>query len=117
MTDDEAPIVANDIAIARAYDYFKHLTTVALISIGGVFGLLQGDGPRLKTTAVILVIALIGLAGGISLIAISSITAADLQGKSLEKLRKSILRTQQIATFLLLFGLGVFIGAFTKVMQ
>lgn len=117
MSDDEVTIVRAADPLARVYDYFKHLGTVALISIGGVFGLLQGDGPKLSTKATIVTIAVLGASGALSLFCASYITTLELQGRVTPTVFKSLVIAQRVTTCLLMFGLGIFIGAFSKVVQ
>ena len=116
MSDDEAVTVIGD-PLARSYDYFKHLTTVSLITIGGVFGLLQGDGPKLKPVAIMVVMGILAASGAISMLMTSAIAATDLRGGDTARARRVILIVQRVATALLMFGLGIFIGAFSQVIK
>lgn len=112
MIDDDHP-PADDAPYARIYDYFKHLTTVSLVSIGGVLGLLQGQGPAIKPLALILVISLLAAAGFLAMVMLAAISSMTLKKASeVEKVRKSMLIVQGAATFCLMFGLGIFLGAF-----
>lgn len=102
---------------ARVYDYFKHLTTVSLLAIGGIFGLLQGSGPKLKPVATMVVLGVIALAAGISMMATSAITLSELRGQLTEKTRKHLAIVQLGTTCLLMVGLGIFVGLFTTIVK
>jgi hypothetical protein len=115
--DDEMVVVERGDPLARIYDYFKHLTTVSLVSIGGVFGLLQGDGPKLKPVATLVILGVIAAAGGISMISASVIASVELRGPSTDRFRKWVGVVQLITTCMLLFGLGIFIGVFSRILK
>lgn len=112
MTDDGAPAAADD-PFARVYDYFKHLTTVSLIAIGGVLGLLSGDGPVLKPIAIVIVVGTLGFAGFLAMMMMASLSALGFKTpEEVARIRRVVLAIQGAATFLLMFGLGIFLGAF-----
>jgi hypothetical protein len=117
MSDDEIVIIEPSDPLARVYDYFKHLTTVSLIAIGGIFGLLQGNGPKLKPAATIVVLGVIALAAGISMMTTSAITFGELRGKVTEKTRTQLAILQLSTTCLLMIGLGIFVGLFSSIVK
>lgn len=47
----------------RAYDFFKHMTGITLISIGGVFALMDNSAAKLNTKSVVAVLAALGCRG------------------------------------------------------
>jgi hypothetical protein len=112
MTDDKP--LGGDTPYPALYDYFKHLTTVSLIAIGGVLGLLQGDGPRLGAPVVIVIMALLAAAGTIAMIMLAMLSTLSLRHDSStpEQLAKRLLAAQGAATLALMIGLGLFVGAF-----
>lgn len=113
-SDEESPAPGgDDAAYSRMYDFFKYLTGIALVSIGGVLGLLQGGGPNIRPFAIVGVVCTLGLGGLIAMSMASSMASAPLKGpESVAKLRKSVRGAQTLAILLVTFGLGVFIGAF-----
>jgi hypothetical protein len=105
----------SDEAFTRSYDFFKHLTGICLVSIGGVLSLLQQQASEHRATAVIAVIVSLILAGLLSMIMVSSIAVLGYKGPEVAaKLRKAIPVIQGLIVLLLLFGLGVFVGTFMK---
>lgn len=112
MTDDDEPLGHDP--LARAYDYFKHMTTLSLVTIGGVLGLLKGDGPTLKPLAVGLIIGTIAAGGVVAMAALSALAQVGLRGgaEHVAKVRKMLPWMQGAATFLVMLGLGMFLGNF-----
>jgi hypothetical protein len=99
----------------RLYDYLKYLTTLSLVAIGGVLGLLQGSVQISGRSALVAILCL-GAAGVVSLMTINFTLYIEAIGKSTPKVRFVAITLQQIATALLIFGLGLFLGAFIKVL-
>jgi hypothetical protein len=115
MTDKVAAVV-DDTSYSRVYDYFKHLTTVSLISIGGVLGLLTGNVDGISAQVVIPVIVMLGIAGFLSIMTMCGISAMVMLRRPHEaKTAKQLLVLQYAATFFLIIGLGWFVGAFAKI--
>ena len=112
MSDDETPVEANSgDATARAYDFFKHLTTLGLISIGGVLGLLQNQQVQISTRAILMSVGAIGLSAFVALLSNAGLASAP--GGREPGLRT--LRTLQwLSVALFVFGAGIFTGAFSK---
>ena len=117
MSDDEIVVIGTGESLARVYDYFKHLTTVSLIAIGGIFGLVQGDGPKIKPVLALIILGVIGLSGGFSMICTSIITTAELRGTVTDKLRRGLATTQWLVTSLFMFGIGIFVSAFSSILK
>ncbi|WP_423602307.1 hypothetical protein [Sphingomonas sp. MS122] len=105
---------STELPFARAYDYFKHMTGVSLISIGGVFALLDGAGAKFDPRRVIIVLGAIGLAGVISLLMAGALASIEVkpvpQAKTARQVRYSLIA----ATFFLAAGLGAFIQTFSS---
>jgi hypothetical protein len=100
----------------RIYDYFKHLSTVSLIAIGGVLGLIQG-GIKMPSLAILVTICVLGVAGIISMMGLNVIATAELKGGLTEKHSKMLSLLQPLANMCLMLGLGIFLGVFMKVIQ
>ena len=114
MSDDGQ--VVDDATYSRTYDYFKHLTTVSLVSIGGVLGLLTGKVGGISSRAIILVIVMLGLAGFLSIMNMFTISVMATRGRSRgDKTVRQLLISQYAATFSLVLGLGIFLGVFSKI--
>ena len=119
MIDEDEPVSASDRdPLARVYDFFKFLTTLSLISIGGLFGLINGhNGANIGKWMVLLAVGLLGLAAITSFAALTTITTAEMKVKAADPpLLKQLLMSQHIASGLLSVGVGAFLYAFLKVL-
>lgn len=93
------------------YDWFKHITSLTVLTIGGVMALSQQPDVKLPHSSLLVVlICLVG--SGISAFSGSvQIVDAGLQSKPLAK---SILWLKHSAIICLLIGIGSFTGMFLK---
>lgn len=114
MTEDDTPNADRD-PDARIYDYFKHLTTVSLIAIGGVLGLVQG-AVKLPGPAILATICVLAAAGAISMTGLNIIASAELRDGVTQIQRARLRRIQPLANTLLMLGLGIFLGVFLRVL-
>jgi hypothetical protein len=92
------------------YDFFKHLTSLALLTLGGVLVVIQDVDPKdVKPIMVIIDIAVISLSGILAFSGSSEIARARFTGApaapSLEFLRKA-------APITLTVGVGMFLAMF-----
>jgi hypothetical protein len=117
MSDDPVPKVDAHDPWARVYDYFKHITTLSLVAIGGVLSLLQGSDLEIPKRAYVIVIGLLGGAGALAFLAINSMTSTELMNRPLHAKRTALLVLQIAATGLLMLGLGIFLGLFTRLLR
>lgn len=114
MTDDDEIQRGAELPFARAYDFFKHMTGVALVSIGGVFAFLDGQGPALDMRRMIIVLTCLGIAGATSLLMASALATLDVKPVPREKMARSVRLGLIAATFFLAAGLGAFIQTFSS---
>ena len=114
--DHQLSATADQFAETRAYDFLKHLTTLSIISIGGILGLLQNDSVDFPDQTIMVSIGAIGLAAITSLIVNGTLVGEPLSGKPAGKYSltpKRLYYLQSIAVLMFLFGAGVFTGAFS----
>lgn len=90
------------------YDYFKHLTTLALVALGGALGIADERIPR---DAMMLVVVCIGMGGGLALMGLLAIVRERVAGRPLPKSARW-LRTLSGALFS--FGVGTFLALFVR---
>lgn len=105
----EAGAVAPDLLL---YDYFKHLTTLSLVALGGVLGLTEKVDPSpAKPVIVSFVAACIALSGVTALSA-----AANIAGISAGKKARGISPRINLRIAMLLLGMGAggFVVIFLK---
>ena len=107
--DEKAPAEGETLL----YDYFKHLTSLCLLSLGGVLALAEKVQGR-SSTLVIAALAVIGLAALISFSAAGEIVDARYKGKPLAK-HLDLYRFASPA--LLSIGLGMFLYIFLGTMK
>ncbi|HYW15648.1 MAG TPA: hypothetical protein VE891_05790 [Allosphingosinicella sp.] len=115
MSDDETNLLASqaphrpgDLVL---YDYFKHLTTLSLLVLGGVLTLSQTDrGGEMKLSTLLMVVAAVTLAGVVSFSASGEIARAHFHGE--EPKRVDLYR--KVAPAILMLGVGMFLFLFGK---
>ncbi len=100
----------------RAYDFFKHLTGVSLVSLGGIMGLLGGQGPEVPKSKLIVLMCFIGVSGAVSLFTAATIvTTSDLgEGKRIST--RAVRLSMSVAVWSLTLGLGAAIQTFSTVL-
>lgn len=101
-----------ELPFGRAYDYLKHLTGIALVSIGGVFAFMDGSGIAFDTRRVIIILAALGTAGVISLVMAGALASIEVKPVVHAKLARRAHYSLIAATFFLAIGLGAFIQTF-----
>lgn len=114
MIDEDEPQRGGEMPFARAYDYFKHLAGISLVSIGGVFAFLDGSGTALDPRRIIIILAAIGLAGVISLLMAGSLASIEVKPVPHAKTARNVRYGLIAATFFLAIGLGAFIQTFSS---
>lgn len=92
------------------YDFFKHLTSLSILVLGGVLLLAQGSDPQdVKRGMVVTVLLLISAGGVLSFSGSSEIVRARTTGTPV---RDVIKWTRMIAPALLAIGVGMFLSMF-----
>ena len=118
MTEDDSTLPApapdvNDRELLL-YDFFKHLTSLVLLTLGGVLAIAQGvDKTDVKPVMLIAVLAIISAAGICSFVGAGEIVKkryTGLPSHSLEFYRKA-------APVLLAVGLGMFLGIYVDALD
>ena len=85
------------------YDYFKHLTTLALVALGGAISIAKG---AIATSTLGTIVFAIGLGGGLALIGLLAVVRERLAGKPTSRYVRW-LRTASGVLFT--FGVGMFL--------
>ncbi|WP_310467813.1 hypothetical protein [Sphingomonas sp.] len=97
---------------AMLYDWFKHLTSMSLLALGGVLSLSQlSAAADIKRSTLILVLVLLGVAGVMAFSAADQIVHARTKG---EPLPRQVLWMQRATPAVLGMGLGAFLYVFVK---
>jgi hypothetical protein len=95
------------------YDYFKHLTSLCIVSLGGVLALApnaKGLPPRLIVAALVVV----GVSALLSFTGAGEIARARFQRRPIHK---SIDFCRIVAPVLLSIGVGMFVYLFTRTLD
>jgi hypothetical protein len=113
--DDEGHLLASERPHRQGdlvlYDYFKHLTTLSLLVLGGILTLSQTDrGAEMKLGTVLVVVGVVTFAGLVSFSACGEIARAHFHGE--EPKRVDLYR--KAAPMILLLGVGMFLFLFGK---
>ncbi|MFS0737829.1 hypothetical protein ABC347_12335 [Sphingomonas sp. 1P06PA] len=85
------------------YDYFKHLTTLSLVALGGALGIAPEKVGRNELG---LVVITIGLAGGIALMGLLAITRARSDGLAMPR---QVRLYRSLSGGFFSFGIGMFL--------
>jgi hypothetical protein len=116
MSDDENNLLASVAPEKRQgdlvlYDYFKHLTTLSLLILGGILTLSQtAQGAEMKLRTILFVVGVVTLAGLVSFSACGEIARAHFHGEE----PKRIDLYRKAAPAILLLGVGMFLFLFGK---
>jgi hypothetical protein len=112
MNDEQPAVPVAQDSEALLYDWFKHLTSLSLLTIGGILSISQlvAQGGLKKHTVMVLLVA-VGLSGVIGFSGAESIVQARTTGTPLPK-RIHLMR--KIGTAAFGMGVGAFLYIFTK---
>ncbi|MBB4839122.1 hypothetical protein HNP52_002191 [Sphingomonas kyeonggiensis] len=113
MSEIEEELVEAGDGETLLYDYFKHLTSLCIVSLGGVLALVSG-GKNLPPNAVIAVLLVLALAGLLSFSGAGEIVRARFQRRPVHK---SLNLCRIAAPVLLSVGVGMFVYLFTRTLQ
>ena len=100
--------------VAMLYDWFKHLTTLSILALGGVLSLSQSGNTDLKPATLVIVVLFIGSAG------IAAFTAAEKIMNAVANdvpLPASVGWLQKATPALLGMGVGAFLYVFLQALN
>jgi hypothetical protein len=95
------------------FDYFKHVTTLSLVALGGVLTITQ-DVEQIGQRALLVVVVLISLGGGTALSGLDAITKARLKNLPLPA---SIKWYRLVSATAFALGLGAYLALFMDIFQ
>jgi len=96
-----------------AFDFLKHITSLSLVSIGGILALLQASGDKLGRGEVISM-ALIGGSAVLGTIVLNALTASVLAGRRSTSYPRILAILLQIVAAPFLLGVGIFVGVYVR---
>jgi len=108
---DLSPLNSREQALLATYDFLKHMSTLAIVAVGGMLGLAQGVGAKISAE-IIASVAIVGLCGFLSLVFMAGVAGTQI----LQRVHKSsnVFAFGIVMTVVMMFsvGLGVFIAGF-----
>lgn len=102
-SDDDIVAASANAPALLLYDFFKHISTLSLIALGGALGIAPDKVGREELALVLLSI---GLAGGVAIMGLLAITRAQAAGKAMPA-KVKLYRT--LSGSLFSFGIGMFL--------
>lgn len=107
---DEDDGTGDDLPFARTYDFFKYMTGISLVSIGGIFAFIDGDTVKIDPRLAIVIIVFLVCAGVTSLL-----MAASLAGLEVKPTARAVLvRRVKLGSFVVVLFLSIGLGAFIQ---
>ena len=91
------------------YDFFKHMTTLSLVTLGGILSISQTAGVEIPIRELLPAIALITVAGAASLYSMEAMIKLRLAN---QPLTRSIRWQRLVASGSFGIGIGAFLGKF-----
>jgi hypothetical protein len=113
MTEIDEELVSAGDGEALLYDYFKHLTSLCIVSLGGVLALVPLS-KKLSAPAILMVLVVLAAAALLSFSGAGEIVRARFLRKPVHK---SINFCRIAAPVLLAIGVGMFVYLFTRTLQ
>jgi hypothetical protein len=115
IDEDDARSGLNDSGLAALYDWFKYLTSLSLLTLGGVLSLVQGsDGVPIKKSLLIVVLAFVVTSGLASFASAAQVVKSRTEGVPLPA---SMKMTQTVIGFSLSGAVGAFIYIFVSTLK
>jgi hypothetical protein len=99
---------------ALLYDFFKHMSSLSLITLGGVLTISQAGDQDLKKSSLIVIIAFVATSGITAFMGLDEIVKARVAGTGIPT-RVKLLRKICPTAFAL--GVGAFLYAFVRVLS
>jgi hypothetical protein len=114
MIDEERPLADGGNNDALLYDWFKHLTTMSLLTLGGILSLSESaDDGEIKTPILAGIVIVVATAGVLSFSGAAQLIKAKAEG---EPLPKQVQMLQKSAPVILSAGVGAFLYLFMHTM-
>jgi hypothetical protein len=106
IEDDGGPPRMDDHGLSLLYDWFKHLTSLSLLTIGGVLSLTQGaEGAGIKKALLVIVLVFVGICGLLSFSCAGEVVRARADGTVLPRYVQHL---RAVASMSLAIGVGAF---------
>ena len=111
-----SPMNTREQALLATYDFLKHMSTLAIVAVGGMLGLAQGVGAKISGP-ILVSIALVGASAFFSLVFMAGVAATQIR----QRVHKSSNGFALAIVFLVLMmfaaGVGAFLAGFTAALR
>ena len=111
-----SPMNTREQALLATYDFLKHMSTLAIVAVGGMLGLAQGVGAKISGP-ILVSIALVGASAFFSLVFMVGVAATQIR----QRVHKSSNGFALAIVFLVLMmfaaGVGAFLAGFTAALR
>ena len=106
-----SPMNSREQALLATYDFLKHMSTLAIVAVGGMLGLAQGVGAM--SSRIVLSVAIVGLCGFVSLVFMAGVAGTQILQRVHKSSNAFAFAIVMIVVAMFSMGLGVFIAGFT----
>jgi hypothetical protein len=108
-----SPMNTREQALLVTYDFLKHMSTLAIVAVGGMLGLAQGIGAKLSGP-ILVSIALVAASAFFSLMFMAGVAATQIMQRVHKSSNGFALVTVLIVVMMFAAGVGAFLAGFQK---
>jgi hypothetical protein len=108
-----SPLNSREQALLVTYDFLKHMSTLAIVAVGGMLGLAQGVGAKL-TGPILTSIALVGASAFFSLMFMAGVAATQITQRVHKSSNGFALAVVVLVLMMFAAGVGAFLAGFAR---
>ena len=108
-----SPMNTREQALLATYDFLKHMSTLAIVAVGGMLGLAQGVGAKIAGP-ILVSIALVGASAFLSLVFMAGVAATQIRQRAHKSSNGFALAIVLIVLMMFAAGVGAFLAGFAK---
>jgi len=108
-----SPMNTREQALLVTYDFLKHMSTLAIVAVGGMLGLAQGIGAKLSGP-ILVSIALVAASAFFSLLFMAGVAATQIMQRVHKSSNGFALVIVLIVVMMFAAGVGAFLAGFQK---
>lgn len=106
-----SPMNTREQALLATYDFLKHMSTLAIVAVGGMLGLAQGVGAKIAGP-ILISIALVGASAFFSLVFMAGVAATQIRQRVHKSSNGFALAIVFIVLMMFAAGVGAFLAGF-----
>ena len=111
-----SPLNSREQALLATYDFLKHMSTLAIVAVGGMLGLAQGVGAKMSIE-ILLSVAVVGLCGFMSLVFMAGVAGTQILQRVHKSSNSFAFGIVMLVVMMFSGGLGIFIVGFLKALR